>query len=183
MLPIILALVFIAIILIVVATGQSNEFTVVRQIKIAAPPERVFPHVNELRNWEAWNPWGKLDPNCQMTYSGPPAGVGASYSWSGNSKIGAGRNTITESEPGKFVRFRLEFLKPMVATNSAEFTFRTDGDGTVVTWTMTGQRSFGGKLFGMVLNCDKMCGDQFEKGLAGIRSVVERAGSPVGAPA
>jgi Polyketide cyclase / dehydrase and lipid transport len=133
MTPIVLALVFIAIILIVVIAGQPSEFAVSRQITIAAPPELVFPHVNELRNWEAWNPWGTLDPNCKMTYDGPPAGVGASYSWSGSNKIGAGCNTITESRRNELVRFRLEFQKPMVATNTAEFTFQPSGEKTVVT--------------------------------------------------
>jgi hypothetical protein len=108
-----------------------------------------------------------------MTYSGPPAGVGASYSWSGNNKVGAGRNTITESRPNELVSLQLEFFKPMTATNTAEFTFRPDGANTVVTWSMSGKRSFAGKLFGLILNCDKMCGGQFEKGLAGIKSTVE----------
>ncbi|HEY1788713.1 MAG TPA: SRPBCC family protein [Verrucomicrobiae bacterium] len=179
MLPILLALAFIALILIVVITGQPNDFIVSRQIKIRAAAEQIFPRVNELRNWEPWNPWGALDPNCKMTYAGPPAGVGASYSWSGNNKVGAGRNTITESRPGELVRLRLEFLKPMVATNTAEFTFQPDGGSTVVTWTMSGKCSFTGKLFGLLVNCDKMCGDQFDKGLASMKGLVEsRASEP-----
>jgi Polyketide cyclase / dehydrase and lipid transport len=181
MTPIILALAFIALILIIVVAGQPNDFVVSRQIRIAAPREQVFPHVNELRNWEAWNPWGTLDPNCQMTYSGPPAGVGASYAWSGNNKIGAGSNTITDSRPYELVRFRLEFLKPMVATNTAEFTFQDENGQTILTWTMSGSRNLPGKLFGLVLNCDKMCGDQFEKGLASIKSLAE--GAPRSTPA
>ena len=181
MFPIILALVFIALILIVVVTGQSNEFAVSRQIKIAAPREQVFPHVNELRNWEAWNPWAPLDPNCKMTYSGPPAGVGASYAWSGNNKIGAGQNTITDSKPSELVRFRLEFLKPMAATNMAEFRFQDENGQTLVTWSMSGKRNLPGKIFGLFLNCDKMCAGQFDKGLAQIKSLVE--GAPRSAPA
>ena len=173
MIPIVLALVFIGILLIVVVAGQPGEFVVSRQITMAAPPDLVFPHINELRNWEAWNPWGSLDPNCKMTYEGPSAGAGASYSWSGNNKIGAGRNTITESRHNELVRFRLEFQKPMVATNTAEFTLRPNGEHTVVTWTMSGERNVSGKLFGLLLNCDKMCGDQFDKGLAKIKSLVE----------
>jgi hypothetical protein len=108
-----------------------------------------------------------------MTYAGPPAGVGASYEWAGNNKIGAGRNTITESKPGEWVRFRLEFFKPMTATNAVQFTFQPDGRRTVVTWTMSGQSSFCGKIFGLVVNCEKMCGGQFEKGLAQMKSLVE----------
>lgn len=170
MIPIILALAFIGILLIAVVAGQPNEFAVSRQIQIAAPAEMVFPHINELRNWEAWNPW--MEPNGKMIYDGPPAGVGASYSWSGK-KMGAGRNTISESQRNELVRFRLEFQKPMVATNTVDFTFRPEGGNTIVTWTMAGKRNFSGKIFGLFLNCDKMCGSQLDKGLAKIKSLVE----------
>lgn len=181
MIPIFLALAFIALILVIVIAGQPGEFTVSRQIKINAPAEEIFPNINELRKWEAWNPWGNLDPKCQMNYSGPSAGVGASYSWTGNNKIGAGRNTIIESRPNELVRFQLEFLKPMTATNTAEFIFQPEGRNTILTWTMSGKHNFPVKLFGLILNCDKMCGNQFEKGLAKIKSLVEttsRSGIP-----
>jgi uncharacterized protein YndB with AHSA1/START domain len=173
MLPIILALVFIVILFAIVIAGRPDEFAVSRRTKISAPPEQVFPHVNELRRWEAWNPWGELDPDCKITYAGPAAGVGASYGWSGNTKVGAGRSTITESKPNEFVRFRLEFLKPMAATNTAEFTFQPEGGQTVVTWTMSGKCNLASKVFGLLVNCDKMIGGQFEKGLAQMKSLVE----------
>ena len=70
---------------------------------------------------------------------------------------------------------RLEFFKPMKATNTAEFTFKPDGSKTTVTWTMTGKNNFIGKAFGLIVNCDKMCGGQFEKGLADMKTVAEAA--------
>ena len=176
MLPILLALAFIALVFIIVIAGQPDEFSVSRRITIAAPPDQVFPYVNVLRNWDAWNPWAKLDPNCKMTYEGPPAGIGASYAWNGNNKIGAGRNTITESRPNEFIRFKLEFLRPMAATNIAEFTFQPNDGQTVVTWTMSGTRKAGGKIFGLLLNCDQMIGGQFDQGLAQMKSVIATAG-------
>ena len=158
--------------LIIVATRPA-DFHITRSTVIAAPAEVVFTQVNVLHNWEAWNPWGKLDPNMRLTYAGPPAGVGASYTWAGNSKVGEGRNTIVESKPGERVRFRLEFFKPMKAVNAAEFTFTTEGAQTIVTWTMTGKNNFAGKLFGLMINCDKMIGSQFEKGLSEMKTVAE----------
>jgi hypothetical protein len=176
MLPVLLALAFIIILLVVVFVGQPDDFAVSRRIKIAAPADAVFPHVNELRNWPAWDPWSKLDPNIQMTYDGPPGGVGASYAWSGSNKVGVGRNTITESVPNELVRFRLEFQKPMVATNNVEFTFQPDGSQTLVTWTMSGKNTLCAKIFGIFMNCEKMCGKQFDKGLAQLKSAVETTG-------
>jgi uncharacterized protein YndB with AHSA1/START domain len=179
LMPILIGLAVLIALLIVIVAMRPSDFRVTRSAAIAAPPEQIFPHVNQLRNWEAWNPWGKLDPNCKLTYEGPPAGVGASYAWAGNLKVGEGRNTITESQPNQLVRFRLEFKKPMKATNTAEFTFQPDGDQTVVTWTMAGKNNFVGKVFGLVVDCDKMIGGQFEQGLAQMKSLVEVAAGKI----
>ena len=177
MLPILLALAFIAILFIVVIAGQPDEFKVVRSAKITAPPEKIFPHVNDLHKWEAWSPWAKLDPNAKSSFDGASAGVGAAMSWDGNKKIGAGKMTITESRPGELIRIRLEFIRPFQATNTAEFTFNPDGNQSLVTWSMFGQNNFGGKILGLFMNCDKMVGGDFEKGLAAMKSVMQSAQS------
>lgn len=176
MLPILLALAFIAIIFVIVLIGQPDEFGVTRAANISAPPEKIFTHVNDLHAWEAWSPWAKLDPNSKITFTGPDQGTGAAMAWIGNNKVGEGKMTITDSQPSRAVRFCLDFQKPMKATNTALFTFAPDGGGTTVTWTMSGKNSLAGKVFGLFMNCDKMVGCQFEKGLASLKSVAETAG-------
>jgi uncharacterized protein YndB with AHSA1/START domain len=172
MLPILLALAFIALLFVIVLVGQPGEFTLSRSLKISAPPEKIFPHVNDLHLWKPWSPWVKMDPNATPTFSGADAGAGAAMAWSGNNKVGQGKMTITDSQPSSRIRFRLEFFKPMVATNTAEWTFQPDGNQTLVTWAMSGKNNFMGKIFGLFVNCDKMVGCQFEKGLENLRGVV-----------
>jgi len=174
MLPILLALAFIAILFLVVLAGQPDAFAVTRTIRIAAPPEKIFPHVNDLHRWEAWSPWAKLDPSAKISFSGADAGAGAAMAWDGNKKVGTGRMTITESQPSGLIRFRLDFQKPMQSTNTAEFTFRPEGHQTVVTWSMAGKSCFMSKVFGLFVDFNKMCGCQFEKGLANLKSVTEK---------
>jgi hypothetical protein len=166
---IVLAVAFIG--LLVFAAMRPSEFRVVRSALVGAPPDAVFPLVNDLHNWEAWSPWAKLDPAAKATYEGPAAGVGASFSWAGNHNIGEGSMTITESRPNDFVRFRLDFLKPFKGTNSAQFMFQPECGQTRVTWTMSGHYSFVPKLIGVFINCDNMVGDQFDKGLADLNRV------------
>lgn len=173
MLPTLLALAFIACLFIVVVCGQPDEFTASRSAKLSAPPDIVFRHVNDLHAWEAWSPWAKLDPNAKSSFDGPAAGAGASMKWEGNRKVGVGRMTITESQPGSVIRFRLDFEKPMQATNTAEFTFSPEGGGTVVTWRMSGKNSLMGKVMGLFMNCEQMVGGQFERGLANLKSLAE----------
>jgi hypothetical protein len=168
---IVLAVVIIG--LVIVVSLRPAEFRVMRSTRIVARPEAVFAEVNDLHRWEAWSPWAKLDPNAKSTYEGPRAGVGAVFAWSGNNQVGEGRMTIVESRPNELVGFKLEFTRPFKATNAAEFTFRPEGNQTVVTWTMSGKNNFLSKAMGLFVNCDTMVGGQFEKGLTTMKSVVE----------
>jgi hypothetical protein len=159
-------------VLIIVVAMQPADFRVMRSATVDAPPPSVFAQVNDLRSWEAWSPWAKLDPNARTTYNGPRAGLGAGSAWSGNNQVGAGRMEIIESRPNELVRLRLDFERPMKGTNIADFTFQPDGYQTRVTWAMSGQKNFLAKAFGLFVNCDKMVGDQFDKGLAQLNSMV-----------
>jgi hypothetical protein len=172
MLPILLAIGFIALLFIVVIAGQPDEFKVTRSARIAAPPEKIFPRINDLRQWEAWSPWAKLDPAAKNFFEGPASGTGAAMSWDGNKKIGAGRMTITESLANEAIRLRLEFIRPFQATNAAEFVFRPEAGQTVVSWTMTGRNNLFSKIFGLLMNCEKMVGRDFDKGLASLGAAV-----------
>ena len=89
----------------------------------------------------------------------------------GNSDIGAGSSTITESKPGELVRMRMDWKRPMEGTSTVDFTFVPKGDQTVVTWSMYGTNGFLGKAVSMFMDCDKMVGPQFEQGLAELGKV------------
>jgi hypothetical protein len=111
----------------------------------------------------------------KQAYEGAPTGIGAIYTWTGNKEVGEGRMTIIESRPSDLIRIKLEFFKPFRATNTAEFTFKPEGNQTSVTWSMTGKNNFMAKAVHLFMNMDKMIGGQFEKGLAQMKSVVEGA--------
>lgn len=175
---ILVALVLLAALLSMIVASRPDEFHVTRSAVMTAAPSAVFEQVNDLRNWKKWSPWAKLDPSAKETFEGPFSGAGASFHWAGNSQVGEGKMTITESQQASLVRFRLEFLKPFAATNFAEFTFKPEGNQTVVTWNMSGKSNFMGKAMSLILNCDKMVGSQFETGLAQMKSVVERGTAP-----
>ncbi len=131
--------------------------------------------MNDFHNWEAWSPWAKLDPAAKATFEGPSTGTGAIFKWAGNKEVGEGSMTITESRPSDLIRIKLEFLRPFEATNSAEFTFKPEGNRTAVTWSMEGKNNFIAKAVCLFMNMDKMVGGQFEQGLAQMKAVVEAA--------
>ena len=117
-----IALQRIAIVLVVVVASRPAQFHVARTARIAAKPPAVFAQVNDFHQWDAWNPWAKLDPTMKQSYAGAPAGVGAVYTWAGNSQVGEGRMTVTESRPSELIKINMEFLKPFASTSTAEFT-------------------------------------------------------------
>lgn len=172
MLTLVVIVVVVALLLVVIVS-RPEDFSISRSATVAAPPEKVFPQVNDLHNWQAWSPWAKLDPNMKMTFTGPETGTGAAYTWSGNSKVGEGRMTIVESCPSELVRIKLEFMKPFAATNASEFTFQPHGTQTTVTWSMTGKRNFMTKAMSLVMSMEKMLGGQFEQGLAQMKAIAE----------
>jgi hypothetical protein len=172
---ILIALAAIVVVFVVVVAMQPSEFRIARTATISARAPAVFAQVNDFHSWEEWSPWAKLDPAAKTTFEGPSAGAGAIFRWAGNKEVGEGSMTITESRPSDLIRIKLEFLKPFAATNTAEFTFKPEGDQTAVTWSMAGQNNFIGKAFCLFMDRDKMVGGKFEEGLARMRSVVESA--------
>lgn len=161
--------------LVIVVSLRPSQFTVTRSATIPASPEVVSAQVNDFHKWQEWSPWAKMDPACKFAFSGPESGVGAGFSWDGNNDVGAGTMKITESKPGELVKMDLDFTKPMEGHNLTVFTFKPNGSGTDVTWTMSGENGFMGKLFGLFVDCDKMVGDQFVKGLENLKGVVTKA--------
>jgi polyketide cyclase/dehydrase/lipid transport protein len=152
-----------------------SEYRVARSATIAAPASDVFAQVNDFHKWDAWSPWAKLDPNAKTTFEGPSAGEGAVFAWAGNSQIGEGRMTLTQSRPAELIRIKLDFVQPMAGTSTAEFTFKPEGDRTAVTWAMFGQNNFVSRAICLFMNQDKMLGGYFEKGLENLKSVAEAA--------
>jgi uncharacterized protein YndB with AHSA1/START domain len=172
---ILISLAVIVILFVVIVALQPAEFRVARSTTISAPPEVIFAEVNDFHKWEAWNPWGKIDPAMKQTYEGAPVGTGAVYAWAGNKEVGEGRMTITESRPNDLIRIKLEFFKPFAGNSIAEFTFKPEANQTAVTWSMAGENNFMAKAIHLFMNMDKMIGSQFEKGLADMKAVVEGA--------
>jgi hypothetical protein len=170
---ILIALAVIIVAFVIVVALQPKEFRVARSATMSAPPSAVFAQVNDFHKWQPWNPWGKIDPAMKQTYEGVPAGVGAIYTWVGNNEVGEGRMTITESRPSELIGVKLEFFKPFAATNTAEFTFKPEGNQTAVTWSMFGEKNFMAKAIHLFISMDKMIGGQFEKGLADMKAVAE----------
>src|SRR5262249_39717001 len=157
----------------VIVAMQPAEFRIERSTTIAAPAPVVFAQVNDFHKWDAWSPWAKLDPDVKNSYEGAPAGQGGMLAGAGNSQGGEGGLAITGGRPNELIRIKLELVRPFAATNTAQFAFKPDGDRTAITWSMFGHNNFVSRAVFLFVDMDKALGGEFEKGLAGMKSVAE----------
>jgi len=161
-------------VLLILAAMKPDTFRVQRTTSINAPPDRIFPLINDFHSWPSWSPWENLDPAMKRTHSGSPNGKGAVYEWEGNKKVGSGRMEIMESTPASKIVTKLDFLKPFEAHNTAEYTLTPKGGATDVSWVMHGPSPFFSKVMQVFVSMDKLVGKDFEKGLANLKSVAEK---------
>jgi hypothetical protein len=153
--------------------AKPGEFRIERSERIRGSADAVFARVDDLREFNSWNPFAAADPGANIVYPGKTRGAGAVYEWDSQGKSGKGRMTVVESQAARKVVMRLEFLRPIVATNTAVFAISSEGPVTNITWSMTGCSSFLHKLFGTIFSMDKMVGGEFAKGLASLKKLVE----------
>jgi hypothetical protein len=170
--------VLLAAVLIFAAT-RPDTFRVQRATSIKAPPEKIFPLVNDIHNYGSWSPYEKLDPAMKRTYSGAADGKGAVYEWESNGRAGKGRMEITESIPPSKVTIKLDFIKPFEAHNIVDFTLEGKGDFTNVTWAMHGPNPYIAKVIHIFFSMDSMVGKDFETGLANLKTIAEKSADAI----
>jgi hypothetical protein len=156
------------------AATRPDSFSVRRAASIQAPPEKIFPLINDFGRWGAWSPYEKKDPAMKRSFSGPAAGKGAVYAWEGNGEVGQGRMEIADAVAPSRVTLKLDFVKPFEAHNQVDFTLEPKGGATEVTWAMNGPMPFVSKVITLFVDMDRTVGGDFEAGLANLKALAEK---------
>ncbi|OOG44808.1 polyketide cyclase [Polaromonas sp. A23] len=167
-----LALLAIAVVT-VIALQRPDTFRVARSTSIAAPAEKIFPLVNDVRAFNSWNPYAQKAPEMKGSYSGPFIGPGAHYDFE-SKKSGSGSFEIVQATAPSQVQMRLDMISPFKAQNVITFTIVPQGTATQTTWAMEGPAPFLSKFMGVIFNMDKMIGADFEAGLANLKAKAEQ---------
>ncbi|MBA3812388.1 MAG: SRPBCC family protein [Caulobacteraceae bacterium] len=149
---------------------MANTFRYTRSILVHASIEAIAPEIADLERHEAWSPFSRPDPKTTGAYAGRP-GVGQSRTFAGG-RSGAGRISIDAVEPHR-ISMTLAMTRPVKATNTVEYTLAPEAGATRVSWTMSGPMTLFGRLMGLFIDCEKMCGRMFDQGLAALKARVE----------
>ncbi|MDO9004484.1 MAG: SRPBCC family protein [Aquabacterium sp.] len=155
------------------AASKPDTFAVQRSISIKASTDQLHSLINDLHQFNTWNPYNQKDPKVKGFYSGPVSGPGARYEFEGNKDVGKGSIQITDSTPSQ-VAMKLDIIEPFEGHNLVEFTLRPQDDTTEVTWAMRGPAPFMFKLVGIFMNMDQMIGRDFETGLNSLKTKAEK---------
>ena len=156
------------------AATKPDTFRIQRTASIKAPPDKIFPLLNDFRTWTSWSPYEGKDPAMTRSYSGAAKGKGAVYEWAGDKNVGTGRMEIAEATAPSRLAIDLHFKTPFEAHNIAEFTLEPKGETTTVTWAMHGPVPYVAKVMHVLLDVDKMVGKDFEVGLANLKALSEK---------
>ena len=98
---VVVVLVVIAGVLIYAAT-RPDSFRVQRSASIKAPPEKIFPLINDLKAWTALVALREEGSGDEAHLQRPvTAGKGATYEWEGDKNVGQGRMEILEASPSR----------------------------------------------------------------------------------
>lgn len=158
----------------VLAAMKPATFRIERTASIKAPPEVIFPLINNLNEWKSWSPYEKKDPAMKRTLSEARSGEGAWYAWDGNAHVGKGRMEIAETASPQRVTFRLDFERPFEGHNMADFIVEPKTGATSVTWVLRGPNQFIGKIMSVFIDMDHMVGKDFEDGLLNLKRLAEQ---------
>ncbi|MCE9522801.1 MAG: SRPBCC family protein [Alphaproteobacteria bacterium] len=153
-----------------VAFVLPQQVHVERSIVIGAAPDQVFNVINDLTRSKEWGPWYKRDPKMQLSFEGPPAGVGAKLKWSSATE-GDGSQEIVESTAFSSLKTKLDFGDD--GTAEAIMTLATTEGGTKVTWGMDTDVGMNpvGRYMGLMF--DTWVGKDYEEGLTNLKQLVE----------
>ena len=153
--------------------GESFE----RSIIVEAPPQQVFEYINSLQDLSKWNPWSEMDPDMKKNYVGEEGAIGSSYHWeSDHPDVGTGKQTIMEIIPNKEISTLLQFTAPFESESTSKIELKPlEGDRTEVSWSLQTDFPIFQRPIFLFMDIESEVGANYEKGLASLRKLIERA--------
>jgi uncharacterized protein YndB with AHSA1/START domain len=165
----IMYLIGLIVLLLLAAFLLPSGFKAERSVTINAPVEKVYPLVANVKDWKRWTVWNQRDPKMDIKYSGAESGVGAKWEWKSKTE-GNGTMEFVSAEVNKKLGYAINVQG--MASNG-ELVFTPAGNGTKLTWSMSGDSGMNpiSRWFGYFM--DRLVGPDFEAGLANLKKLAE----------
>ena len=160
-------------IFIIVGSLLPRSYSFTSEIEIADGPEKIFPMINSLQNWQQWSRQWNPDEieSLEIHYNGKPAGVGAAQSWT--DVRGSGKLWITESTADQSIEYEMTFANFPKMTSQIELF--PENSMTRVKWSSQGTLP-GGPFYGyFAAFFSSQMQSEYRSSLEKLKSVVESA--------
>jgi carbon monoxide dehydrogenase subunit G len=154
------------------AAAAVETWRVERSARIEARPEAVVARIADVRYWIDWSPREILDRKMKEQFAGTATGAGSTYYWSGNAEVGKGRVTLVSVAENK-VELEVEVERPAPSLSDYRFKVVPEGQGSLVTWSVSGEKDASGKAFGYFAVPAEEIGSDMEKSLARLQTAIE----------
>ena len=159
--------------MLIYAATKPDTFLLQRSIAINAPPEKVFPFINDFHHWPSWSPWEKMDPAMKKTHRGSSQGLGAIY---GMATVRSAKGVWRFWNRRRLQRSGSKWISsnPSKRTTVPSSRWSAVGETTNVTWAMSGLQPYVAKVMSLFFSMERMVGPQFESGLANLKALAEK---------
>ncbi|WMS85568.1 SRPBCC family protein [Pleionea litopenaei] len=151
-------------------------YKVSREIKIAAPAEKVMQEISDFSRWQKWGVWFERDPKMKITITGDAGMVGHSSKWSSETQ-GNGQMILTAINNEELT---YDLLFPDMGMQSIGRMSLTELRGengeaeTLVVWSDEGDVGTDIVSRYFVLFIDELMGPDFEQGLTNLKVLTEK---------
>jgi uncharacterized protein YndB with AHSA1/START domain len=163
-------------VLLLIGLFSRRDYSAGREVIINKPKGIVFDYLKVLKNQNKWSVWGSMDPDMKTSYTGTDGTEGFTSAWESNVKnVGAGEQEILKIVEGERLDYEMRFLKPFKSTSWAYIkTTAINDNQTKVYWAFNGKMNYPANLMLVFMNMEKMIGNDFEKGLEKLKSILEK---------
>ena len=167
--------------LVLVGILLPGTVEVTRTVAIEAPPEAVFPLLDDLEAWPEWTPWGEVE---MLLPAGPGTGAGARRVWDDPS-LGSGSLTLVESRPPPALPGRglpgVDYLVEVeggAIRFEGTITIEPRSGGSLVTWTERADLGWNPLLGWTALGMEESQGRQLQDSLDRLKARLEGEDTP-----
>ncbi len=154
----------------------KKDYTVMREVTINKPKQEVFDYLKLLRNQGNYSKWEQMDPNAIKTYTGTDGTVGFISAWDSKmDDVGAGEQEIKKITEGERIDLEIRFKRPFESKSQAYLsTTAVSETQTKVIWGFEGKMNYPMNLITLVMNMEKMVGDDLQVGLENLKALMEK---------
>ncbi len=162
--------------MLILALFVRKNYSVEREITVNQPSNTVFNYIKYLKNQDSFSKWATMDPHMKKEYRGTDGTPGFVSAWDSQDRnVGKGEQEILKVTEGQRLDFEIRFIRPFAGVSQAYMTTENAGVNlTLVKWGFSSKMKYPMNLMLLVMDMEKMIGNDFSTGLNNMKMIIEK---------